>query len=115
MCCAVGLPPEVQSPSLRQSHSLRDADDHTCRNDSPYIEKRSHYFDATLGRQFDAVAFWEDSSPVAPLDPGKGTLGGEAERHEVIKQPASFARVPSTHWQERDNYTVCCREDVSIK
>lgn len=54
-----------------------------CRNDSPYIEKRSHYFDATLGRQFDAVAFWEDSSPVAPLDPGKGTLGGEAERHEV--------------------------------
>jgi erythromycin esterase-like protein len=40
----------------------------------PEAERWSHYFDAHLSRQFDAMVWFEETSPVRPL-PGSAAEG----------------------------------------
>lgn len=40
----------------------------------PETERWSHYFDAHLGRQFDALVWFEETAPVTPL-PGRAAEG----------------------------------------
>ena len=44
----------------------------------PQTERRSHYFESVLGEQFDAYLWFENTTPVTPLDGGEARAG-EAE------------------------------------
>ena len=53
--------------SLREALSMRRLERAIGVIYRPDSERWSHYFDAHLGRQFDALVWFEETSPVTPL------------------------------------------------
>lgn len=55
------------NPALREAVSMRRLERAIGVIYRPQTERWSHYFDAHLGRQFDAMVWFEETSPVTPL------------------------------------------------